>query len=36
MRDLTPAQFLERRDSSVLQNVCGHLWIANAPYDQCS
>jgi len=34
MRDLAAAQFLERRDGGVLQDVRGDLGIAHAPQDQ--
>jgi hypothetical protein len=29
--DFSAAQFLERRDSGVLKNVRGEIWIANTP-----
>ena len=32
--DLTPAEFLERRDRGVLKNVRGDLRVANTPQDQ--
>jgi len=32
--DFSPAEFLECRDSGVLKNVRGQLWIANTPQDQ--
>ena len=32
--DFSPSEFLECRDSGVLKNVRGELWIANTPQDQ--